>query len=122
MITLKYIYIVLVVLYIGIIAAWGIRYPLSHKIVGVKPDLIEERSLTHQEYKALEKAVKIRQWCSKTLLYFSLLVFIVSFFFLRNEWFEPAIIVQIIMIVSGVIALMLILANGINFMPGPPIR
>jgi hypothetical protein len=122
MIALKYIYIVIIVLYIGVIAAWCMRYPLSYRTVGVKPDLIEERSLTHQEYKALERAVKIRQWCSKMLLYASLLVFVTSIFFLRNQWFEPVTIVKVIMIAAGIIALLLIIVNGIHFIPGPPIR
>ena len=122
MIALKYIYIAIIVLYIGVIAAWCMRYPLSYKTVGVKPDLIEERSLTHQEYKALERAVKIRQWCSGILLYTSLLVFITSVFFLRNQWFEPVTIVKVVMITAGIIALILILVNGIHFIPGPPIR
>lgn len=122
MIIAKYIYIALIVLYIGMIAVWCMRYPISYKIVGVKPDLIEERSLTHQEYKELEKATKIRQWCSKVFLYSSLFVFIISILFLRNHWFEPAIIVKVVMIVAGIIALILILVNGIHFIPGPPIR
>lgn len=119
---LKYIYIVIIVLYIGVIAAWCMRYPLSYRTVGVKPDLIEERSLTHKEYKALERAVKIRQWCSKMLLYASLLVFLTSIFFLRNQWFEPVTIVKVIMIAAGIIALLLIIVNSIHFIPGPPIR
>ena len=122
MIALKYIFIVIVILYVGVIAAWCMRYPLSYKIVAVKPDLIEERSLTHQEYKALEKAVKIRQWCSKILFYTSLFVFITSVLFLRNQWFEPVSIVKAVMITAGIIALILILVNGIHFIPGPPIR
>lgn len=122
MIALKYIYIVIIVLYIGVIAAWCMRYPLSYRTVGVKPDLIEERSLTHQEYKAIERAVKIRQWCSKMLLYASLLVFVTSIFFLRNQWFEPVTIVKVIMIAAGIIALLLIIVNGIHFIPGTPIR
>jgi hypothetical protein len=119
---LKNIYIALVILYIGMIAAWCIRYPLSYEIVGVKPDLIEERSLTHQEYKILEKAVKIRQWSSKGLLYASLITAATSFVFLRKYWFEPVIIIKIVMIVAALIALILILVNGVHFVPGPPIR
>ena len=122
MIALKYIYIVIIIVYVGVIAVWCIRYPLSHKIIGVRPNLIEERSLTHQEYKALERAIKIRQWCSKILLYTSLLVFIASIFFLRNQWFEPRSIVKVVMLTAGIIALILILINGIQFIPGSPIR
>lgn len=122
MIIAKYTYIALIALYIGMIAVWCMRYPISYKIVGVKPDLIEERSLTHQEYKGLEKATKIRQWCSKVFLYGSLLMFVISILFLRNHWYEPAIILKMVMIVTGIIALTLILVNGIHFIPGPPIR
>ena len=118
----RYTYIVLVVLYIGVIGAWCMRYPLSHKIVGVQPNLIEERSLTHQEYKALEKVVTIRQWCSKILLYTSLVTFIISVFFLRKHWFEPVIVVKVVMIVAAIIALILILVSGIHFIAEPPIR
>lgn len=119
---LKYIYITLIVINIGIATAWCMRYSISYKIAGVKPDLIEERSLTHQEYKALEKATKIRQWCSKIFLYSSLFLFAISILFLRNHWFKPAIIIKVVMIVAGLIALILILANGISFISGPPIR
>jgi len=119
---LKYIYIGLIVLYTGMAAAWCMRYSISYKIVGVKPDLIEERSLTHQEYEGLQKAAKIRQWCSQGFLYSSLLMFALSILFLRNHWLEPAIIVKVVMIVAGIIALILILVNGIHFIPGPPMR
>jgi hypothetical protein len=105
-----------------VVVVWSIRYPLSYKIVGVKPDLIEERSLTHQEYKALERAVTIRQCSSKMLLYTSLLVFLTSIFFLRNKWFHPLILVKAVMTVAGIIAFFLILVNGIGFIPGSPIR
>jgi hypothetical protein len=98
------------------------RYSISYKIVGVKPDLIEERSLTHQEYKALEKATAIRKWSSKIFLYSSLFVVGISILFLRNHWFEPIVIVKVVMVVAGLITLLLILVNGISFIPGPPIR
>ena len=103
-------------------AVWCTRYSISYKIVGIKPDLIEERSLTHQEYKGLQKATKIRQWCSKIFLYSSLIMFALSILFLLNHWFEPSIIVKAVIIVAGIIALILILVNGISFIPHPPIR
>jgi hypothetical protein len=122
MMTLKYVYIGLVILYIGIIALWCMRYPLSYRIVGVKPNLIEERSLTHQEYKAQKKAVRIRQWCSQILFYASIVVLITSFLFLRNSWFAPIAIVKIVLVVSGIITFILMIVDKINFIPGPPIR
>lgn len=122
MIIAKYIYIALIVLYIGVAAAWIIRYPISYKIVGVKPDLIEERSLTHQEYKALQQATKIRKWCSKLFFYSSLFMTAISILFLRYHLFESTIIVKGIMIIAGLVALILLLVNGISFIAGPPIR
>jgi hypothetical protein len=122
MIVLKYIYVILVAFYICIIAVWCMRYSLSYKIVGVKSDLIEERSLTHEKHKAIQNSFEIRQSFSKILLYTSFFTFIASFFFLRNKWFKQVTVVKAIMISAGVIVLILMLVNGIHFIPSPPIR
>src|SRR5215831_14740703 len=119
---LKYCYIALIVIYIGIITLWSVRYPLSYRIVGIKPDIIEERSLTFQEYLAEGRTVEIRQWSSNILLYASVAILITSIILLRKKWFNPLVVVKIVVIVAGIIALILILVNGIHFIPGPPIR
>lgn len=119
---LKIVYLILVFLYAGIIAAWFARYPISYRIIGVNPDVVEERSLTTTEEDALQDAVKIRQLISQVFFYASVVILVISFIIHRNQWFGPAWLLKIMMIISALFALMIWLAKNIHFIPGPPIR
>jgi hypothetical protein len=112
----------LMVTYALIMIAWGFRFPISYRIThGTYGDLVLDHNFTRQEMDSLEKAYHIRLVISKVLLYSSVLMFIVSWIIHQRRLFEPRILVKIIMIISGLIACVLILVNGINFIPGPPL-
>lgn len=119
---IKIIYIISIVLYVGIIGIWCYRFPISYKIVGGNPNLIENRDLTNEEYDRIKSSYFVRQKISNILVFCSVLLCIGSYIIKRNHWFEPVIIIKVVMIVAAIIALILILINGIHFIPGPPIR
>ncbi len=108
--------------YVGMVVGWCYRFPISYKIVGGDPDLIENRDVTLVERDAIKKAYRIRLTISNILLYSSVLLSVGSYIILRNHLFEPSTVVKVIMVISGLIAIILILVNGIHFIPGSPIR
>ena len=119
--SLKIIFLIIAVLYLGILISWCFRFPISNKIVGVNPNLIESRSLTHEESKRIDEAYLIRRKISNILLYCSVLTF-ASIFIMKNYLRDWKIMVKILFYLSGIIAALLMLVNGIHFVPGPPIR
>ena len=119
---LKIAYIIIIALYIGIIISWLYRFPISYKIIGGNYNLIQNRDLTIAELDGLNRAYQIRQTISNILLYSSLLLSVGSFIILRNQWIKPGGIVKVVMYIAGFILVILILANSIHFIPGPPIR
>jgi hypothetical protein len=119
---IKIIYIAIIILYIGIIGGWCYRFTISFKIVGSDPDLIDNRDLTNEEFDRIDKSYYIRQIISSILIYSSLIVCIGSCLILRNDLLEPRLMLKIVIGISGSIAFFLILVNGINFIPGAPIR
>ena len=108
-------------LYLVIIAVWCYRFPISYKIVGGDPSLIEYRDLTSEEYNIIDEAYRVRLKVSNLLFYSSLFVCISSYI-LRRRWVEERRLLKTSMYLSGLIAVILILVNGIHFIPGPPIR
>jgi hypothetical protein len=120
---LKIAFSITLILYIGIIGIWCYRFPISYKLTnGSYHDLVVDHDFTQQEREGLEEAYRIRQIVSNVLLFSSILVSVGSYICLRSKWIRTKTMLKIIMYISGFIALVLILINGIHFMPGPPIR
>ena len=117
---IKIIYITILVLYIGIIGAWGYRFPISFRIVGGDSSLITNRDLTNEGFESIDRSYEIRKIISDILIYSSLLLSVSSFVISRNKFIKPEKLVKIVMIVSGLIAVLLILINGIGFIPTGP--
>jgi hypothetical protein len=119
----KALYIVLVILYLVILGVWCYRFPISYKLTtGINSNLILiGRDLTFEERRATEEAFQIRTTISDVLLYSSLAVSIVSFLLIRTNSRRPKLI-KPIMILSIIIAVVLLLVEGVKFIPVPPIR
>ena len=119
---LKFVYIVVIISYLFIIGIWCYRYLISYRrTTGIDPDLITH-NLTDQERENINKAYRIRKTISNILLYSSVVLSVGSYIILRNHWIDSRGIVKTAMVISGFIAIILILVNGIHFIPGPPIR
>lgn len=120
---LKICLITLLLLYVGILAIWCYRFPISNKLTtGSYYELVVDHDFTEAEREDVKKAYDIRQTISNLLLYSSIVLSVGSYIALRNHWFEPRAIVKAALYISGAIAVILILVNGIHFIPGPPIR
>ena len=110
-------------LYVGIIGIWFYRFPISYRMTnGSNHDLVVDHDFTEQEREGLEKAYHIRQILSVVLIFSSGLVSVGSFISLHSKRIKSKTLVKIVMYISGFIAIVLILVNGIHFIPGPPIR
>ena len=119
---LKFVYIVVIVIYLLMIGTWCFRYQISYRMTtGIDPDLITH-NLTDQERENIDKAYRIRKTISNILLYSSVVVSVGSYIIMRNHWIDSRRVVKTAMVISGFIAIILILVNGIHFIPGPPIR
>jgi len=113
----KFIYPALTILYLLIIVIWCYRFPLSYKVTtGINPNLITQ-DLTNKEREGVENALKIRQAISNTLLYSSAILALGSYIALRVEWLKPTLLIRSVFIVSVVIAFVLMIVNGIHFIP-----
>jgi hypothetical protein len=88
---------------------------------GKDPNLITH-DFTNEERESVEKAYRIREAISATLLYSSVILALCSYIALRVGWMTPRSIVKSVFIISAIVAIVLILINGIHFIPGPPIR
>jgi hypothetical protein len=114
---------IILILYIGIIGIWCYRFPISYKLTnGSSHDLIVDHDFTKQEREGVEKAYYIRRTLSNALIFSSILLSLCSYIGLHKKWIRNKAIVKVVMYVSGLIAIVLILVNGIHFIPGPPIR
>jgi hypothetical protein len=115
-------YIVIVIIYLAIIGAWCYRFPISYKATnGTYHDLVLDHNFTQEERNGLEKAYRIRVAISTTLMISSILISISSYVVLKKGWFQPAIYVKVITVIAAAIGLILILVNGIHFVPIGPI-
>ncbi|HMF70604.1 MAG TPA: hypothetical protein VK616_03975 [Flavitalea sp.] len=120
---LKIVFIIILLLYAGVIGTWSYRFIISYRLTnGSNHDLVVDHDFTAAEREGVKKAYRIRQKISNILLYSSVLLSVGSFVILRNNWIEPRVIIKVVMYISGLIAAVLILVNGIRFVPGPPIR
>lgn len=120
---LKIVFIIIFLLYAGVIGVWCFRFPISYKLSNeTYHALVVDHDFTDDEREDVEKAYRIRQVISNILLYSSMLLLVSSYTILRNHWIEPRIIVKVLLCVSGFITIVLMLVNGIHFIPEPPIR
>jgi hypothetical protein len=117
---IKIIYPIVLLIHVLIGIIYFTKFEISYKIVKVSPELVEVRSLTQNEVKALDKAYIIRATISTIFICSSVLVALFSFFLLKYNLFTPVLLLKISFGLSLLSALVLIVANGINFIPGPP--
>jgi hypothetical protein len=109
--------------YVALITVWCCKFPISYKLTnGTYHKLVLDHDFTKQELKGIEKAYRIRVIISKVLLYSSIFAWVVSYICFQKKWIRNNALVKIVMYVSAIIAIVLMLVNGIHFIPGPPIR
>lgn len=119
---LKIAYLCLAITYITLIVIHLLSFEISYRIVGVRPGLLKERSLTFEEHKNLERAQKIRNNISRGLLYFSVLIAITSAALWYFKPYPVGTFIKIMFFLSLFWVLLLIVVSGIKFIPTPPIR
>jgi len=117
---IKVIYPIVLLLYVLIGIVYLSKFEISYRIVKVRPQLVEVRSLTQDEVKALDRAYIIRTTISTIFICSSILVALFSFILLKYSLFTPVLLLKIVFGVSLFSAVVLIIVNGINFIPGPP--
>lgn len=118
----KIAYLCLAIGYIILIIVHLLSFEISYRIVGVRPQLLKERSLTFDEHKALERAQKIRNNISRGLLYFSIVIAIISAALWYFKPYPVGIFIKVMFFLGLFWALLLFVVNGIKFIPTPPIR
>jgi hypothetical protein len=57
---IKILYLILSVSYIVVVAIFFLRFEISYRIVNARPEIVQMRDLTYEEYKGLQGAEKIR--------------------------------------------------------------
>ncbi len=120
--TIKILYLILTISYLIAVCIYFLRFEISYRIVDARPEIVKVRDLTPKEYKGLERAEKIRKTISRTLLYFSICVAIISAAIWYFKPYPISVYIKIMFFLSLFWALLLIVVNGIKFIPTPPIR
>lgn len=118
---IKFLYLGLTISYLIIVCIYFLRFEVSYRIVDARPEIIQVRDLTKAEFRGLKRAEKIRETISRIFLYFSICMATIS----AALWYfkpYPVLIFIIIFFLSLFWALILIVVNGIKFIPTPPIR
>ncbi|NML21489.1 hypothetical protein HHL16_11425 [Pseudoflavitalea sp. G-6-1-2] len=104
-------------------AIWCYRFPISYKLTNVTYHaLIVDHDLTQAERDGIGKAYQIRKNISTIFQVFSFVVWIGCFLLLRAQKIAPRWLARIIIYLAATAAIILTLADGIGFIPGPPIR
>ena len=119
---IKPLYIAFLIFYVLTIASCYYRTPIANKIVGISPEIVENGTMDFGERKKIEKSYKVRKQITLVFIVASVLVCLLSLVVWKFSLFQPLQIPKIISIISGIIALAFIIANGIGFIPNPPIR
>jgi len=117
---IRIIYPIALFTYLLIAAVYAFKFEISYRIVQVRPELVAVRSLTTKEASELDRAYHIRITISTIFIYFSVLVALFSYILLKNNFFKPVLLLKVALGISLFVALILIIANGISFIPGPP--
>lgn len=118
---IKIAYITILLLYIITGIAFFLKAEISYRIVKIRPELVEIRSLTYAEYEALNSTDVIKSVISKTFMYSSIFVFLISAVLLRYKLFNPILLVKIVSGISLFISVLLVLIDSINFIPTGPL-
>ena len=119
---IKYGYILAIILYLLIILTFIFKFEISYRIVKVRPELVEVRSLTFTEYKSLQKAEQIRFQIFDLTLISSIVFAVFSAAVFYSKKFKPLLFPRIFLWLSAVLAILLFLVNQIHFIPHAPIR
>lgn len=119
---IKIFYLLISVAYLLTIAIYFLRFEISYRFVNARPEILKERSLTFEEHKGLEKAQKIRNNISTAFLWFSLFVAITSGLIWYFKPIDLTIFLKAVFFMSIFWTLLLKIAQGIHFIPTPPIR
>jgi hypothetical protein len=114
-------YIVLIIAYAIIIVTFFAKFEISYRMVGVRPELVQQRTLTLEENTLLNKAEVIRHTISFLLLSFSVIMAIISAIIWYFHLYKPLIIPKLVLGISILWALLLIIVNGIHFVPTAPV-
>jgi hypothetical protein len=116
----KYIFIGLVVVYILGIAVFFLKGEIAYKMVGVRPDVLQTRSLTREEYDALKESDSIILSIGKSFFAFSIFMSIVSYYAIDIQLFKPLIIIKIFYGICLFFSILLFFVYNVNFIsPGP---
>ena len=120
---IKVIFIITVIIYSGVICIWIYKFPISYKLTnGTYHDIIVDHDFTKTEREEDERAFHIRQIISNIVQYSSIIICIGSYIILRKQWIKQTMILKVALYTSGFITILLMLINGIHFIPNPPIR
>ncbi|MCB9333491.1 MAG: hypothetical protein H6574_20725 [Lewinellaceae bacterium] len=119
---IKSLYIGLLVIYILSFVGCIYRASIANKILNVSPEAIEYGSMDFEERKKIKQTYKLRKQITVGLIVTSVVVCLCSLIVWKLTLFYPIQIPKFVFIISGVIALTFIIANGIGFIPNPPIR
>jgi|GEM_PF-6224514 hypothetical protein len=122
MLTARYIYLILIISYAIIFVAYCFKFEISYRIVQVRPEMVEKRSLSFDEYNRLNEADLIRRQVTLLLLMASAVVMVISITIWYFQLFKPTLLPKIVMVFSGLCALILAILNNIHFIPHAPIR
>jgi hypothetical protein len=120
--SVKNIYIGFIALYILGIAIFFLKGEIAYKIVGVRPELLQTRSLTSVEFDALKEAEPIILSIGKSFFMFSIFMSIISYFAIDIQLFKPLIIIKIFYRICLFFSILLFLVYNINFIAVGPIR
>ena len=119
---IKIIYITVVVLYLLFFVVFLFKSDITYTICKVNPNLIKIRSLTNEEFYDLEAAQKIIRTIPVWFMITSFVVAFISGLFLYFDLVEMKQVVKFVFKFSLIVAIILFIINGINFIPMPPIR
>ena len=112
---MKIIFIVLIVIYVLSIGLFMNKYEISYRVMGVNPNLVEERNLTNDEMKNILKAETFRIHFGTVMLIFSLLTMVASTIVLYFKLFDKVFLIKLLLIISIIMFLLLALAKSIHF-------
>lgn len=120
---MKILFGTLFIAYVVTIVTWCYRFPISYKLTnGSYNDLVVDHDFSEQELEGIERAYHIRQTVSNVLIFSSILISITAYAYQPMAFSGTKTFVKGVMYISGFIAIVLILVNGIHFIPGPPVR
>ena len=119
---LKIIYITVIIIYGIFFTLYLFRFEASYRLFEVNPKLIEQRSLTKDEYIAEKKAEAFARKITFWFMRYSFLVFLFTVIIRYNGLLPMNSFIKFIFFFSLIVSLILFIASNSNFVPMPPIR